>query len=97
MQIGDLFILRISIHLQGSVLDAPELLWAEPHLEPVYNAVATYLEITPRVQLLNERLTVIGDLLAVLKEQLSHAHGENLEWIGKFPPCVWRRQHDLWT
>ena len=83
MQIGDLFILRINIHLQGSVLDAPELLWAEPHLEPVYNAVATYLEITPRVQLLNERLTVIGDLLAVLKEQLSHAHGENLEWIGE--------------
>ena len=83
MQIGDLFILRINIHLQGSILDAPELLWAEPHLEPVYNAVATYLEISPRVQLLNERLTVIGDLLAVLKEQLSHAHGENLEWIGK--------------
>ncbi|KAI9706743.1 MAG: hypothetical protein M1820_004713 [Bogoriella megaspora] len=81
MQIGELFILRISIHLQGSVLDAPELLWAEPHLEPVYNAVSSYLEITPRVQLLNERLTVIGDLLAVLKEQLSHAHGENLEWI----------------
>ncbi|KAI9691636.1 MAG: hypothetical protein M1822_007707 [Bathelium mastoideum] len=81
MQIGDLFILRINIHLQGSVLDAPELLWAEPHLEPVYNAVATYLEIAPRVRLLNERLTVIGDLLAVLKEQLSHAHGENLEWI----------------
>lgn len=35
MQIGELFILRINIHLQGSVLDAPELMWAEPQLDPV--------------------------------------------------------------
>ena len=45
MQIGELFILRINIHLQGSVLDAPELMWAEPQLEPVYGAVRSYLEM----------------------------------------------------
>jgi uncharacterized Rmd1/YagE family protein len=45
MQIGELFILRINIHLQGSVLDAPELMWAEPQLDPVYQAVRSYLEI----------------------------------------------------
>lgn len=26
--IGELFILRININLQGSVLDSPELMWA---------------------------------------------------------------------
>jgi len=36
-----------------------------------------------RVSLLTERLDVIADLLAVLKDQLSHGHGEKLEWIGK--------------
>ena len=82
MQIGELFILRINIHLQGSVLDSPELMWAEPHLEPVYAAVRSYLEIGQRVQLLTERLEVIGDLLAVLREQGSRRHGEVLEWIG---------------
>ncbi|KAF1967769.1 YagE family protein [Bimuria novae-zelandiae CBS 107.79] len=81
MQIGELFILRISIHLQGSVLDAPELMWAEPQLDPVYQAVRSYLEMDQRVGLLTERLNVIGDLLAVLKDQLTVTHGEMLEWI----------------
>jgi len=81
MQIGELFILRINIHLQGSVLDAPELMWAEPQLDPVYQAVRSYLEMDQRVGLLTERLDVIADLLAVLKDQLTHTHGEYLEWI----------------
>lgn len=86
MQIGELFILRINIHLNGSVLDTPELFWVEPQLEPVYQAVRSYLEMDQRVGLLTQRLDVIADLLAVLKEQLSHGHGEKLEWIGKY--CV---------
>jgi uncharacterized Rmd1/YagE family protein len=95
MQIGELFILRINIHLQGSVLDSPELMWAEPQLDPVYQAVRSYLEMDQRVGLLTERLDVIADLLAVLKDQLTHTHGEYLEWIGKsfflpllFIPCA---------
>ena len=82
MFIGHLFLLRINIHLQGSVLDAPELMWAEPQLEPVYLAVRSYLEMDQRLRLLTERLTVIGDLLSVLKDQLSHSHDVYLEWIG---------------
>ncbi|CEJ89354.1 Putative Sad1-interacting factor 2 [[Torrubiella] hemipterigena] len=81
MQIGELFILRINIHLNGSVLDTPELFWVEPQLEPVYQAVRSYLEMDQRVGLLTDRLDVIADLLAVLKDQLSHGHGEKLEWI----------------
>jgi len=77
MQIGELFILRINIHLQGSVLDAPELMWAEPQLEPVYQAVRSYLEMDQRVELMQERVSVVGDLLAVLKDQLSHTHGKS--------------------
>lgn len=90
MQIGELFILRINIHLNGSVLDTPELFWVEPQLEPVYQAVRSYLEMDQRVGLLTERLDVIADLLAVLKGELSHGHDEKLEWIGEWSPtyCV---------
>ncbi len=84
MQVGGLFVLRIALHLQGSVLDSPELMWAEPQLEPVYGAVRRYLEMDQRVGLLTERLDVIADLLSVLKDQLAHTHGEHLEWIGGF-------------
>ena len=87
-QIGQLFILRISIHLQGSVLDSPELMWAEPSLEPVYAAVRSYLEMDQRAGLLTERLSVIGDLLAVLKDQVGTKHGEYLEWIGESSSLV---------
>lgn len=80
-QTGELFILRINIHLQGSILDSPELMWAEPGLEPIYAAARGYLELESRCALLNERLDVIGDLLAVLKDQSAHRHGEFLEWI----------------
>lgn len=80
-QIGELFILRINIHLQGSVLDAPELMWAEPQLDPVYQAVRSYLEMDQRVSLLTERLDVIADLLAVLKDQLTHTHGEKWHFV----------------
>ena len=61
-------------------------MWAEPALEPVYAAVRSYLEMDQRVGLLTERLSVIGDLLAVLKDQVGTKHGEYLEWIGKFHP-----------
>ncbi|KAL9112592.1 MAG: hypothetical protein Q9227_003163 [Pyrenula ochraceoflavens] len=88
MQVGHLFILRINIHLQGSVLDSPELMWSEPQLEPIYMAVRSYLEIGQRVQLLTERLDVIADLLAVLREQRSRRHGEVLEWIGKLTSVI---------
>lgn len=88
MSIGQLFILRINIHLQGSVLDSPELMWAEPQLDPVYQAVRSYLEMDQRVGVLTERLDVIADLLAVLKDQLAHRHGEYLEWIGEFLDAV---------
>ncbi|PTB79456.1 DUF155-domain-containing protein [Trichoderma longibrachiatum ATCC 18648] len=81
MQIGELFILRINIHLNGSVLDTPEFFWVEPQLEPLYQAARSYLEMDQRVGLVTERLDVIADLLAVLKDQLTHGHGEMLEWI----------------
>lgn len=79
--IGELFILRININLHGSVLDSPELIWSEPHLEPIYQATRGYLEINQRVELLNQRLEVISDLLQMLKEQLGHSHEESLEFI----------------
>ncbi|CDO57655.1 similar to Saccharomyces cerevisiae YDL001W RMD1 Cytoplasmic protein required for sporulation [Geotrichum candidum] len=79
--IGELFILRINVNLHGSVLDSPELMWSEPHLEPIYQATRGYLEINQRVSLLNQRLEVISDLLQMLKEQLSHANEEYLEFI----------------
>jgi uncharacterized Rmd1/YagE family protein len=72
------------------VLDAPELMWAEPQLDPVYQAVRSYLEMDQRVSLLTERLDVIADLLAVLKDQLTHSHGKLRQ------KTCWRNQANRW-
>jgi uncharacterized Rmd1/YagE family protein len=44
--------------------DTPELFWSEASLFPLYEAIREYLEIGPRVQVLNDRLSVAGDLVS---------------------------------
>nr|KAJ3420811.1 hypothetical protein HK105_005220 [Polyrhizophydium stewartii] len=80
-KIGQLFIMRINVNLVSNVLDTPEIFWSEPALEPLYMAIRGYLEISQRVELLNQRVSVISDLLDMLKEHLNSSHGEQLEWI----------------
>ncbi|KAI9209875.1 uncharacterized protein BJ171DRAFT_418314 [Polychytrium aggregatum] len=80
-KIGQLFVMRINVNLVSNVLDTPEIFWSEPALEPLYIAIRGYLEISQRVDLLNQRVAVISDLLDMLKEHLNSFHGEQLEWI----------------
>lgn len=47
------------------VADTPELFWSEASLFPLYEAIREYLEIGPRVQVLNDRLSVAGDLVSL--------------------------------
>lgn len=46
------------------MIDTPELFWSEASLFPLYEAIREYLEIGPRVQVLNDRLAVAGDLVS---------------------------------
>jgi uncharacterized Rmd1/YagE family protein len=54
-KIGHLFVMRINVNLVSPILDTPEIFWSEPSYEPLYNAVRGYLEISQRVELLNQR------------------------------------------
>ena len=61
--LGKLFKLRRDVNLVSNVLDVPELFWSEASLKGLYDAVREYMEIGPRVQVLNEKLAVVGDLV----------------------------------
>jgi len=63
---GKLFKLRRDVNLMSNVLDVPELFWSEASLKGLYDAVREYMEIGPRVQVLNEKLAVVGDLVEFL-------------------------------
>ena len=80
-QIGHLFILRMNIHLVGSIVDSPEIFWRQPDLEPLYSAARSYLEIPQRIELLNTRVEVLQDMLQLLKDQVTSSHSEYLEIV----------------
>lgn len=54
------------------MLDVPNFFWdSEPTLHPLYDAVREYLEIKPRIQVLNERCRVFLDLAEILSDSIA--------------------------
>eukprot|EP00835_Amoeboradix_gromovi_P002046 NODE_107_length_19843_cov_0.502077.p8 type:complete len:277 gc:universal NODE_107_length_19843_cov_0.502077:10532-11362(+) len=43
MKIGKLFSMRINVNLVSNVLDTPDIFWAEPYMEPLYQAIRGYV------------------------------------------------------
>src|SRR5271155_3552813 len=66
----------------SNVLDIPNLIWdSEPTLNPLYLAVREYLEIKPRIQVLNERCRVFLDLAEILSDFISDDKMSRITWI----------------
>ncbi|KAG7095487.1 hypothetical protein E1B28_006226 [Marasmius oreades] len=78
---GRLFKLRRDINLVSNVLDVPELFWDEASLKKLYDAVREYMEIGPRVQVLNEKLVMASDFLDAIHDHLNNSAMERITWI----------------
>ncbi|KAH8831676.1 hypothetical protein DL96DRAFT_1706094 [Flagelloscypha sp. PMI_526] len=78
---GRLFKLRTSINLSSNVLDTPDLFWSEASLKSLYDAVREYMEISPRVKVVNEKLGVASDFLDVIHESLNNNAMERITRI----------------
>lgn len=78
-KLGEVFIMKMNVNLISNVLDTPEIFWLYPSLNPLYKAVREYLEISERVELLNQRFTVISDMLGMLRDHKNTMHAERLE------------------
>jgi len=78
---GRLFKLRRDVNLVSNVLDVPELFWSEASLKELYDAVREYVEIKPRVQVLNEKLSVASDFLDAIHDHLNNSAMERITWI----------------
>lgn len=64
------------------MLDTPNFFWdAEPTLHPLYAAVREYLEIKPRIQVLNERCRVFLDLAEILSDSIADVKMTRITWI----------------
>lgn len=80
-KMGQLFIERSSINLHVDILDTPDFFWDHPHLESLYEMIASELEIETRGEMLNQRLDVIKELFEMLGNEVNHQHSSRLEWI----------------
>lgn len=64
------------------MLDTPGFFWdSEPTLHPLYAAVREYLEIKPRIQVLNERCRVFLDLAEILSDSIADVKMTRITWI----------------
>ena len=64
------------------MLDTPNFFWdSEPTLHPLYEAVREYLEIKPRIQVLNERCRVFLDLAEILSDSIADVKMTRITWI----------------
>jgi uncharacterized Rmd1/YagE family protein len=80
--LGNLFKNRVDINLSSNILDVPNFFWdSEPTLHPLYAAVREYLEIDPRIKVLNERCRVFLDLAEILSDSVADAKMSAITWI----------------
>ena len=78
---GLLFDTSSDITLNFNLLDTPEFFWDYPEVESYYLALAKYLDLKPRIDLLNYKLSTIHELLEMLASEQHHKHSAFLEWI----------------
>ena len=80
--LGAMYRSRVEVNLSSNVLDTPSFFWeSEPTLHPLYAAVREYLEIGPRVKVLNERCRVFLDLAEILSDAIADSKMSKLTWI----------------
>ncbi|ORY70207.1 Sad1-interacting factor 3 [Pseudomassariella vexata] len=80
--LGQLFKSRVNINLSSNILDVPNFFWdSEPTLHPLYVAIREYLEIDPRIKVLNERCRVFLDLAEILSDSVADAKMSTITWI----------------
>lgn len=85
---GRIFLDRDSINLHLDLLDVPNFFWDKPDLESIHEMVTKYLDQERRVWVLNQKLSVIQQLLDMLVNELHIQHSSKLEWIIIILLCI---------
>lgn len=79
--LGEIYDLKSKISFEYSVLDKPEFFWENPEYDELYQQMSDYLELKPRIEILNKKIETINDFLSLLTDELNHRHSSTLEWI----------------
>lgn len=80
-EIGRLFLVKHGINLDQSLIDTPEEFWEDDRFEATYDMTIKYFKIGKRLDLVNNRLDMIGELHNKIQEENHTHHAVILEWI----------------
>jgi len=79
---GQIFLQRADLNLLSTVLDVPDFFWAVPDRYcRLYEDMRQYMELDTRVEVLNQRLSVLESLVAAVNHELESKYSSRLEWI----------------
>jgi len=78
---GQLFETSSDISLHFNLLDTPEFFWDYPEVESYYLSLNKYLDVKPRIEILNHKLATIHEMLDMLASEQHHKHSAFLEWV----------------
>lgn len=78
---GRLLMLRGKLNLYSELIETPDIYWAEPHLEALYQQTSKVLDIDPRISILNRKLDYLSDESSALVDIMTHRKENYLEWI----------------
>jgi hypothetical protein len=74
--------LRGKINLHSTLMDTPDQYWEEHELEKIFESMRDHLDVTRRIETLNERLEHLHHMVDVLKHDRQDRLSTNLElWI----------------
>ena len=84
LAVAHLFTLKSSINLTSCIIETPlfltDLSTRYPSLLQAYQIARTHLQIESRVNVLNARIAVVGELLTLLKKEQHEREAVYLEW-----------------
>ncbi|CAR29764.1 hypothetical protein ZYGR_0AD04480 [Zygosaccharomyces rouxii] len=79
--IGRLFLIRGKLNLYSELIETPDLYWSEPQLEKIFKETSKYLDIGPRINILNSKLDYSTEETRALMGVLSEKNSTVLELI----------------
>ena len=79
--VKQLALLRHDILIDLHLLDKPNILWDNEHIEKLYNQLATILELADRFEVVTFKLNNIKDDVTMVMDFIDHNHSSFLEWI----------------
>ncbi|XP_074599026.1 required for meiotic nuclear division protein 1 homolog [Brevipalpus obovatus] len=78
---GQLFALRHYINLSSDLLDTPDFYWDRQELENLFLQTCSYLNLTKRTKVMNEKLNHCCELMDLISCHLNDKHHVRLEWM----------------